>query len=240
MAHYQQIILHIPHSSPVFPIGYEDWSAGIDKDIIRWTDWFTDWLFSSAAVDNNHIIPVAFPFSRFFCDVERLIGDPLESVGQGIIYTDFGQNHRDISDERIKELRKRFYAPHIKRLKALLSPSTFLIDCHSFPDDFSDVDVCLGFNDDWSRPEDRILNAIESIFTRQGYKVGINTPYSNSISPEMPFMYHSLMIEVNKRVYMKNDAELAYAKALKVISAISEAYSAILPEMVLHEIWERR
>ena len=119
MAHYQQIILHIPHSSPVFPIGYEDWSGGIDKDIIRWTDWFTDWLFSSAAVDNNHIIPVAFPFSRFFCDVERLIGDPLESVGQGIIYTDFGQNHRDISDERIKELRKRFYALH--DIEALLA-----------------------------------------------------------------------------------------------------------------------
>lgn len=34
-----------------------------------------------------------------------------------------------------------------------LSPASFLIDCHSFPPDLSDVEVCVGVNDDWSRPD---------------------------------------------------------------------------------------
>ena len=233
LVRYQRIVLHIPHSSPVFPMGYEDWSKGIDEDIVRWTDWFTDWLFNSAAGTDRRIVPVSFPFSRFFCDVERLMDDPLESLGQGIIYTDYGPNHRDISPDRMNDLREKFYIPHQERLKSWLSPSTFLIDCHSFPSDLSDVDICLGFNEDWSRPDDGILESVESVFKEQGYKVGINSPYSNSISPGIPFRYRSLMIEINKGVYMKNDIELAYAKALKVITAISEVYSVILGKRVV-------
>ena len=209
-------------------MGYEDWSEGIYQDIVRWTDWFTDWLFCSAAVNDSRIVPVIFPFSRFFCDAERLVEDPLESIGQGIIYTDFGTNHRTISAERMTDLLERFYIPHQDRLKAFLSPSAFLIDCHSFPADLSDVDICLGFNDDLSRPGGNLLDAIELIFSSHGYKVGINSPYSNSISPEMPFRYHSLMIEVNKGVYMRTATELDYVKAQTVLSAISDVYNTIL------------
>ena len=48
MARIERIVLHIPHSSPVFPKGYGDWSQGIDEHIVRWTDWFTDWIFCQA------------------------------------------------------------------------------------------------------------------------------------------------------------------------------------------------
>lgn len=225
---YQRIVLYIPHASPVFPSGYEDWSKGIDKDIVRWTDWFTDWLFCSAAANDCRIVPVSFPFSRFFCDVERLMDDPLESIGQGIVYTDFGPNHRKISADEMLVLRNRFYVPHRDRLQTWLSPSTFLVDCHAFPADLSDVDICLGTNEDWSRPADGLLHAIESTFSSHGYKVGLNNPYANSISPEMPFNYHSLMMEVNKKVYMQNETELAYTLAQKLIAALSDAYDAIL------------
>lgn len=36
-----------------------------------------------------------------------------------------------------------------------------------------------------------------------GYTVGINEPYSNSETPNCNFHYHSLMLEVNKKTYLK-------------------------------------
>lgn len=33
--------------------------------------------------------------------------------------------------------------------------------------------------------------------------MGINEPYSNSETPDCPFRYQSMMLEVNKKVYME-------------------------------------
>ena len=228
MVRYQRIVLHIPHSSPVFPKGYEDWSVGIGRDIVRWTDWFTDWLFISATGNDPRIVPVCFPFSRFFCDVERLPEDPMESIGQGIVYTDFGPRHRILSTSRKEELFGRYYTPHIERLKSFLTPSSFLIDCHSFPEDLSDMEVCIGFNSDWSHPEEATLRMCAGVFVRHGFRVGLNEPYSNSISPAMPFPYSSMMIELNKRTYMDQDGQLAYGKATRIMAAVGEMYGRIL------------
>lgn len=60
--------------------------------------------------------------------------------------------------------------------------SSFLIDCHSFPDDLSEVDVCIGINDDWSKPDADILDEVVQVFTKYQYITRINEPYSNSIS----------------------------------------------------------
>ena len=97
-------MLHIPHSSPVFPMGCGSWSQGIEEHIVRWTDWYTDWLFCQAACDDDRIIPVQFPFSRLLCDVERLEKDPLESIGQGIIYSDYEECHRSLNDYERRNL----------------------------------------------------------------------------------------------------------------------------------------
>ena len=37
----------------------------------------------------------------------------------------------------------------------------------------------------------------------KGYKVGVNYPYSNSETPDCKFHYHSLMLEINNKTYMK-------------------------------------
>ena len=221
-------MLHIPHSSPVFPKGYGRWSQGIDEHIVRWTDWFTDWIFCLAAIDDSRIVPVSFPFSRFFCDVERLESDPLESIGHGIVYTDFGECHRNIGDAESKRLHEEFYRAFTERLRSNLQPSAFLLDCHSFPSDLSDIDVCIGFNEDWSRPEDEILFQTKAIFESLGFKTGLNHPYSNSISPVMPFTYPSMMIELNKRTYMRESGELDSARTAVVVSSLKSVYGLIL------------
>ncbi len=228
MERVERIVLHIPHSSPVFPLGFGRWSQGIDEHIVRWTDWYTDWLFCQAAGIDDRIIPVSFPFSRFFCDPERLENDPLESVGEGIIYSDYEECHRQIADDEKKDLLAEFYYPFVDRLRRYLNPRTLLLDCHSFPSDLSDIEVCIGFNDDWSRPENGLLEKTEAAFTSHGLKTGFNSPYSNSISPSMPFLYRSMMIELNKRAYMNDSGELDPERARKVVASLSEVYETIL------------
>jgi putative restriction endonuclease len=38
-------------------------------------------------------------------------------------------------------------------LRYNLCPDALLLDCHSFPSELSDVDICIGFNEDWSKPK---------------------------------------------------------------------------------------
>ena len=226
----ERIVLHIPHSSPVIPKGYRDWDTGIMDHVFRWTDWFTDWIFCTAANGDSRIVPVVFPFSRFFCDVERLERDPLDSIGQGIIYTQFDGCTRHISASERAVLFERYYQAHMAILRKSLTPTSFLLDCHSFPKDLSSVDVCIGTNNDWSRPPGRILHQVSDVFEANGYSVGINHPYSNSISPIMSFHYSSLMIELNKRLYLDENEELDYESACRVISILETVFSIIFDE----------
>ena len=68
----------------------------------------------------------------------------------------------------------------------------------------SDVDICIGFNEDWSKPHKATVELAVNLFEDNGYKVGINEPYSNSETPACPFSYQSMMLEVNKRRYMED------------------------------------
>ena len=67
----------------------------------------------------------------------------------------------------------------------------------------SDVDICIGYNEDWSKPSHEVIDMAVNPFMDKGYKVGVNYPYSNSETPDCDFGYHSLMLEVNKKTYLK-------------------------------------
>ena len=219
--HPISIVLHIPHASPVFPFGPSGWDEGIHHEIDRWTDWFTDWLFASSSRMNPGIVPVVYPFSRFFCDVERLEDDPLEEIGQGIVYRRFGVLERALHENEL-EFALRSYREHRQRLIRILTPDTLLIDCHSFPADLSETDICIGINEDWSRPDDDLIDRTVSHFLSKGYSVKVNDPYSNSISPATGFGYRSLMIEVNKRLYLQGGRDLDLTKAYALRRSIEE------------------
>jgi hypothetical protein len=92
---------------------------------------------------------------------------------------------------------------HQLKLKSSLCEGALLLDCHSFPEDMGDVDICIGFNEDWSKPDKVLLEYTVNFFEDNGYSVGINYPYSNSEAPVCPFTYQSMMLEVNKRVYLE-------------------------------------
>lgn len=232
MGRIERIVLHIPHASPVLPFGRSGWDAGIGEEIARWTDWHTGWLFGSSSLADPRIVPVAYPFSRFFCDVERLEDDPLEAVGQGRVYRRFGSLERTLPEEEL-DFALGSYAEHRKRLVGALSaggPGTLLVDCHSFPADLSDVDVCIGVNEDWSRPDEALIEKAVEHFTSRGYSTRVNEPYSNSVSPETEFRYASLMIEVNKRTYLQGMNEMDMCKALSVRDCIEGLLLSLLSD----------
>jgi N-formylglutamate amidohydrolase len=166
------------------------------------TDWFTDELFAESfdpslsggfGVKTETVI---FPFSRCYCDVERLIDDPLTAEGHGIIY-DFGIQ---LSIEDICR-RMYLYSQHRSKLLNALCNDALLLDCHSFPV-ASEYDICIGFNEDRTKPDSVLTDIIIKYFETEGLKVGINTPYSNSITVDSPANYTSVMIELNQRLYL--------------------------------------
>lgn len=73
-----------------------------------------------------------------------------------------------------------------------------------FPSELSDVDICIGYNENWSKPSKDTIELAVNLFEDCGYKVGINEPYSNSETPDCPFTYQSMMLEVNKKVYLED------------------------------------
>lgn len=152
----------------------------------------------------------------------------MEEIGQGIIYRRFNGKKRNVlvADEpRIMAT----YMNHLRLLRACLRDEhSFMVDCHSFPPDLSDVEICIGLNDDWSRPSDTLVNNVIGIFEGYGLKTAINTPFSNSISPECEFRYKSLMIEINKKLYLTDDGLLFQSGITMLKRAISEVYQYIL------------
>ena len=202
---YEHIVLNEPRASMEGLYDAEKSFWNIDADflnnvVIKWTDWHTDYLFHR--LQDSRIRNVRFPYSRFIVDAERLWNDPMESIGQGIVYKEFEDYRRNIPSDQEQHLLNLWHW-HQGRLRHALQEGALLLDCHSFPDDLSDVDICIGYNEDWSKPSDDIIDMAVNHFMDRGYKVGVNYPYSNSETPDCDFGYHSLMLEVNKKTYLK-------------------------------------
>ncbi len=222
---YNSLVLHIPHAAigGLAGAGYADRML-LFEQARRWTDWYTDYLFERR---NPHIVSVKSIYSRFVVDCERLLNDPLEAKGQGILYERFEHNRRIILPED-RERLMAYYAQNRDRLRSAVTPGSLLIDCHSFPSDLGNVDVCIGYNEDWSKPDAKTLQMVRDTFEQAGYTVAFNAPYSNSVSPKAAFAYPSLMIEVNKRCYMDEDTiRLNYGCAL-LYDTITQLYTMLL------------
>ncbi len=205
----ERIVLNIPHAVPC--TDFSDWTnpENIKAEHDKWTDWFTDMIFvpnvsalreTLGEANTSRVIPVCAKLSRFDLDLERLIGDEMEEQGQGIIYTRSknGLSERTLPIEETVR-RTLLFVEHHAKLSTLLQPeNAILIDCHSCPNDFSEA----------------------------GNAVGINTPYSNSLiaHPNRP----SLMIELNKRIYMNEKTLEINPSADKVNRVLNELYGEIL------------
>jgi len=232
---YKNILLHIPHSSVCFPSDSRFNFNDLDEDERLLIDYYTDMLFMPLQ-PLEHISSMIFPYCRLFADVERLVDDPLEEEGLGISY------RRQMSSGVFRAFSNQlsafklyvdFHAQVSIKLVELERP--LLIDCHSFAalpnllnSNPPNIDICIGYNDDETYPGEENISKIAQHFKACGYKVGINTPFSNSKTFAVPVKYHSVMIEVNKRLYM-DELTLEKTKGFdKLRNEIQDIYSMLL------------
>ena len=220
---FNNLVLAIPHSVRELKSVWSDDSVQTDAD--RWTDWFTDRIFNTT-IDN--VSKVVGTVSRFDCDLERLKNDPLEVNGNGIIYMNAPMGATRSVSKEDKEQLMSVWEGYQQSLLNELTEHSLLIDCHSFPSDVSELDICVGFNSDWSKPSDEVIELIETHFKDFGFSVGINTPYSNSITPIADFEYKSVMIELNKNIYFNEKTLQEHTYSYKVHNLINSLYSKLL------------
>jgi len=228
---YDKLVLSIPHAS------LQDWHHGwndvctLFEHVKQWTDWHTDIVFTPHGKAAANVSTHVFDHSRFCVDVERLIDDALEAEGQGIVYERFEQVYRgQVNRERLMSIRENYLETLCQQLATVKGGQAMLVDCHSFPSMLApDVDVCIGCNDDWSRPAQHTLDVVGLVFERNGYRVAYNKPYSNSLTPWDKPCYHSMMIELSKRTYMNESTLTLNNNAMNhMTQTINEVYLQLL------------
>lgn len=197
------MILHIPHSSTQL--------AGLTvnpESVLLLTDHFTDDLFHFNGAETK----LVSDYNRHVVDLERLVDDPLEAKGQGILYKkDLFGGEIDRSQLDNQALLDYFHQHHrnlghdVRQYLAYFE-TCILVDCHSFGDQQlgrqNTPDFCIGFNNDTTY-DAGLVKLLVNHFQTSGYSVGLNEPYAFSMSiANPPFGFYSVMIEVNKRLYM--------------------------------------
>jgi len=208
--------LHIPHSGTIIPEKYLNtyYINNLDYQIKDIADLYTDELFS--LIDN--VDSEIFPYSRLFIDVERF-EDELEKmnkIDRGWFYKKDNKNKLLRNTSYKKEIYPIFKNYHInlenKILKLLQKYKQLtIIDCHSFSNKkiwFNNYkgkmpDICIGVNN--INKNINLINKIKDIF--KNYKIKINEPYSGSYYPLNIKNQNlkSIMIEINKKLYMNED-----------------------------------
>ncbi len=237
-----RITLNIPHAS-TNGLASTAWNDPqmLTQCVNELTDWHTDLMFTPdrGRFAAHAVLPHVFPFSRFVVDAERLINDPMEEIGQGIVYTDFyGRMYRNVSQEEKDNLYKE-RAEYLSKIKQTIISNdrqgygNILIDCHSFPSCRSQVDICIGYNDDASKPSDDLMDIILKTFRDSSLTIGINTPFSNALQPidDLTLLHHSycsFMIELNKKIYLDETTHALLPSAATIRAVIEELYTALL------------
>ena len=237
------IILHIPHSSKRIPTWYRSLfyaPRDIDRELEAMTDMYTDQLF------NQPYAKLVFPLSRLVCDVERFrnpFKEAMTEKGMWICYSrnSLGKPLKRLESAYVQDMLVNYYDKHHAKLTKMVAENlkaegkTLIVDCHSFPEHmpwlakqaWPEVDICIGA--DKFHTAVKLIDTISQEFTRRGYKVAVNAPFSGTLVPMKYYQQNkvvqSVMLEINRRLYY--DAETKshnnlFAKLRDDISEILE------------------
>ena len=240
----QIAVLHIPHSSQRVPaeerpnILLDD--AALNNELLRMTDAHTDELFPITPVEAGRVV---FPLSRLVCDVERFPSDteePMVGRGMGAIYTrtSMGEVLRAQPDPADRQnCLDGWYWPHHSTLERLVNDVAarlgvcLIVDCHSFPSvalpyeldqTSSRADICIG-TDQFHTPL-AVHDSIVAAAHAEGYSVAVDAPFSGALVPLASYRNDrrimSVMIEVNRRLYMNENTCIRNQDFEKVCAAV--------------------
>jgi len=223
------VIIHIPHSSASIPECENGKlalsGAGLRRELLRLTDWYTDELFDLAGDAATRLI---YPVSRLVCDPERFPDDadePMAAKGMGAVYTrtaDGRPLRSCLGAEERQRLLECYYLPHHERLEQLVGEALeaaghiLIIDAHSFPSSPlpcdqhqspNRPDICIG-TDTFHTPE-RLQQTAVDAFGDRGWRVQLNRPYAGTMVPGSFYQKDarvcSIMVEVNRSLYMNEN-----------------------------------
>ena len=90
------------------------------------------------------------------------------------------------------------------------------------------MDICIGYNEDKTKPSEMVIGTVLHHFRMLGYKVGVNAPFSSAKTFNTLAEYHSLMIEVNKKLYMDEDTLEKKESFGRVKSHIGSLYGKLM------------
>lgn len=220
------ILFHVPHSSLKIPKKY--WHICTkDKEYIKNTNIFlSDYLTDKLIPDKCY--KLVFKYSRIFCDVEKFKDDSKELMskkGMGVIYTRDCDNMIAIPNGKYrKNVLKSYYDKHHNKLDKMVTNilkkynKCIIIDFHSFSDDMveklfdvkNNPDICIGVDNVYTNKE--LVKFTVEHFKSYNYSVKINEPYSGTIIPNKYFnkkekRLSSIMLEINKRIYLNNGTD---------------------------------
>ena len=220
-------IIHIPHSSLEMPNMFLE-KLILPLDYIQKENMFISDYLIDKFIPNDFKNIVKFGYSRLFCDVVRYLDDSKEKmarIGMGVLYTKdsngsiFIKYDKDYKNKVIKSYYKKHHNKLNNLTKKILNKygKCYIIDLHSFSDEFvykvlglkDNTDICIGINE--SGYDKKLLDFTVSFFKKQGYTVKINYPYNGSLTPNIKDNnIYSMMIEINKRVYLNNNYNIFY------------------------------
>lgn len=219
------LVANIPHSSTYVPPGMRCLFAlsdgELEKEAGLMADLYTDELFSCAYELGG--MAVVTRMSRLVLDPERFENDdeePMSKKGMGVIFTKTadGRQLREAPADR-ECLLERYYRPYHSVLEREVGScmkkfgKCLILDCHSFSSiplpyesdqDANRPDICLG-TDPLHSPRS-LVEAAVNYFQSRGFSTALNRPFAGTYVPlkfyNEDFRVGSMMIEVNKRLYM--------------------------------------
>jgi len=233
------ILIHIPHSSIEIPSKYGDQFILDDVELLKEAKLMAD-IFVDKIVENINEEKLIFPISRIVCDVERFRNDndeEMSKIGMGVIYEkthDCKQLRKNnIKEQNLEEIKKEYYDKHHELFEkkveeALKKQGTCtIVDLHSYAEtalpyeinkkDFR-PDICIGYEN--FHFDKNIVNKIKQLCETKDIVVGENTPFKGSIVPLKFYKKNknvkSVMIEINKRLYLQKDGTLDKTKLKKL------------------------
>ena len=239
-------IVHIPHASLNAPRCFYD-RLKVDRNYFhRMNIYESDYLIDQFRPDDLDCL--IFPYSRMFCDVERLRDDGKELNAllnkRGVIYERDANKMAfiNIDQEYKNKVLCEYYDEHHKKLCDLVENKIkaygrcLIVDLHSYSDGYvkktaliyrgSNPDICIGINN-YDQMKG-MIEMIQRLCNRYGYTNSLNYPYQGSIVP-MEYMNNerveSVRLEINKRIYLNEDMdELDQKKADRLRSFMKEFY----------------
>ncbi len=128
------------------------------------------------------------------------------------------------------------YRAHREAVYWAMEGDALLLDCHSFSEhdnilcknahEYKHIDICIGFNEDNTKPKESTIRYVSDFFRKRGYRVEYNKPFSNAVVASQ--WHESLTIEVNKHCYMNEETLEITDGYFKLHRELQDLYVALL------------